>query len=123
MGFEAAAPLLLIKAHQLLEKHVLSKWQLHWKDQLANWYGMLLHEGQYLEALMRNIECFLEDTQERGSGQVMGSVAPHDLMQAKFGAYGEMNRAWTGEEVRGFTKILANAGKIAHAVHPNSLAL
>ena len=134
VGFEAAAPLLLIKAHQLLEKHVLSKWQLHWKDQLANWYGMLLHEGQYLEALMRIIECFLEDTQERVSGQVrvkllpyrfelLGIESPHDLMQAKFGAYGEMNRAWTGEEVRGFTKILANAGKIAHAVHPNSLAL
>ncbi len=134
VGFEAAAPMILIKAHQLLEKHVLSKWQLHWKDQLANWYGMLLHEGQYLEALMRNIEVFLEDSQKVVSGKVkvkllpyrfelLGIDSPYDLMQAKFAAYGEMNRAWSGAEVRGFTKILANAGKIAHSVHSQKVSL
>ncbi|RMG60571.1 MAG: argininosuccinate synthase [Bacteroidetes bacterium] len=128
VGFEAAAPLILIKAHHLLEKHTLSKWQLYWKEQLANWYGMLLHEGQYLDPVMRNIETFLTDTQAKVSGDVrvrlaphrfdlLGIRSPHDLMSAKFGTYGEMNKAWTGEDVKGFTKILANAGKIYHQVN------
>ena len=128
VGFEAAAPLILIKAHHLLEKHTLTKWQQYWKEQLANWYGMLLHEGQYLDPVMRNIETFLTDTQATVSGEVrvrlapyrfevLGARSPHDLMSAKFGTYGEMNRAWTGEDVKGFTKILANAGKIFHQVN------
>ena len=128
VGFEAAAPLIIIKAHHLLEKHVLTKWQMYWKEQLANWYGMLLHEGQYLDPVMRNIEGFLADTQEHVSGnvrvklhpyrfQVEGIQSPHDLMSAKFGTYGEMNRAWSGEDVKGFTHILANASKIYHQVH------
>ncbi|MEL6393405.1 MAG: argininosuccinate synthase domain-containing protein, partial [Bacteroidota bacterium] len=117
VGFEAAAPLLIIKAHHLLEKHVLTKWQQYWKEQLANWYGMLLHEGQYLDPSMRNIETFLTDTQKRVTGrvfvllqtynfQLQGIESTYDLMNAKFGQYGEMNLGWTGEDVRGFTKIM-----------------
>jgi argininosuccinate synthase len=128
VGFEAAAPLIIVKAHHLLEKHTLSKWQLYWKEQLGNWYGMLLHEGQFLEPVMRNIEGFLESTQEYVSGQVFvalhpyrfelqGISSPYDLMQSSFGQYGEMNNAWSGDDVKGFTKILANAGKIYQAVH------
>lgn len=128
VGFEAAAPLILIKSHQLLEKHVLSKWQQHWKDQLGNWYGMLLHEGQYLEPVMRNIEKFLADTQTNVTGEVRVALHPYrfqvlgirsrfDLMNPAFGNYGEMNTGWTGEDVRGFTKVLANSMKIHHAVN------
>ena len=128
VGFEAAAPLIIIKAHHLLEKHVLSKWQQYWKEQLANWYGMLLHEGQYLEPVMRNIESFLEETQETVSGtvrvrllpyrfEVLGSRSEHDLMASKFGTYGEMNKGWSGEDVKGFTKILGNSSKIFRMVN------
>jgi argininosuccinate synthase len=123
VGFEAAAPLIIIKAHHLLEKHVLSKWQQYWKEQLANWYGMLLHEGQFLEPVMRDIETFLASSQDRVSGKVrvrlspyrfeaLGVESPYDLMSSKFGTYGEMNLAWTGEDVKGFTKILANQSMI-----------
>ncbi|MFW5761568.1 MAG: argininosuccinate synthase [Cyclobacteriaceae bacterium] len=128
VGFEAAAPLLLIKAHHLLEKHVLTKWQQYWKEQLGNWYGMLLHEGQYLEPVMRNIEKFLTDTQQNVSGKVFiklapyrfelqGIESPYDLMQVKFGSYGEQNLAWSGEDVKGFTKILSNQLKIFYSLH------
>ena len=128
VGFEAAAPLLIIKAHHLLEKHVLTKWQQYWKEQLANWYGMLLHEGQYLEPSMRNIETFLEDTQHNVSGQVFARLHPYrfellgieseyDLMNSGFGQYGEMNKAWSGEDVKGFTRILSNQLKIHHFVN------
>lgn len=128
VGFEAAAPMILIKGHQLLEKHVLTKWQQYWKDQLANWYGMLLHEGQYLDPVMRNIETFLEDTQQNVSGKVFVKLLPYrfdlqgieskyDLMNNGFGQYGEMNNAWSGEDVKGFTKILANQSKIHQFVH------
>ncbi|SDM43035.1 argininosuccinate synthase [Catalinimonas alkaloidigena] len=128
VGFEAAASLILIKAHHVLEKHVLTKWQLYWKEQLGNWYGMLLHEAQYLEPVMRNIETFLADTQKNVTGQVhvrlspyrfevLGIESDHDLMNAKFGSYGEMNRAWTGEDVKGFTKVMGNALKIYYAVN------
>ncbi len=127
VGFEAAAPLIIIKAHHLLEKHTLSKWQQHWKGQLAEWYGMLLHEGQFLDPVMRNIEGFLTSTQERVSGEVrvrllpyrfevLGIRSDYDMMSAKFGTYGEMNLAWTGEDVKGFTKILANASQIHQMV-------
>lgn len=128
VGFEAAAPMIIIKAHHLLEKHVLTKWQQYWKEQLANWYGMLLHEGQFLEPVMRNIEVFLENTQEYVTGTVRVQLSPYrfqplgiksenDLMSAKFGTYGEMNKAWTGEDVKGFTQILANSGKLFHSIH------
>lgn len=128
VGFEAAAPLVLIKAHHLLEKHVLTKWQQHWKQQLGDWYGMMMHEGQYLDPVMRNIEKFIEDTQTNVTGKVHVTLAPyqfqltgveseHDLMNSKFGHYGEMNSGWTGEDVKGFTKILANQTKIWYAVN------
>ena len=123
VGFEAAAPIIIIKAHHLLEKHTLGKWQQYWKEQLANWYGMLLHEGQLLDPVMRNIETFLEDTQNTVSGKVFVKLLPYrfelegiesdyDMMNSAFGHYGEMNKGWSGEDVKGFTKILANASKI-----------
>ncbi len=119
VGFEAPAPLILIKAHHALEKHVLGKWQLYWKEQLANWYGTMLHEGQFMDPVMRNIETFLADTQAHVSGkvhvllapyrfQVLGIESDHDLMSSKFGSYGEMNNAWTGDDVRGFSKVASN---------------
>lgn len=128
VGFEAAAPLILIKAHQLLEKHVLVKWQQYWKEQLANWYGMMLHEGQYLDPVMRNIEGFLEDTQHNVTGTVtvklhpyrftlVGITSEYDLMRADFGQYGEMNKAWTGEDAKGFTKVLSTQNKIWQQVN------
>jgi len=127
VGFEAAAPLITIKAHHALEKHVLTKWQLYWKEQLANWYGNLLHEGQFLDPVMRNIETFLTDTQQHVTGTVHVQVEPYrfyvlgiestfDLMSAKFGSYGEMNNAWTGDDVRGFSKILSNQTMIHQKV-------
>jgi argininosuccinate synthase len=128
VGFEAAAPLLIIKAHHLLEKHVLTKWQLYWKEQLANWYGMFVHESQYLDPVMRNIEKYLDDSQEFVTGKVFVKLLPyrfetvgieseHDLMNAKFAKYGEENTAFSGEDVKGFTKILANQMKIFFAIN------
>ncbi len=129
VGFEAPASLIIIKAHHLLEKHTLSKWQQYWKQQLSEWYGMLLHEGQYLDPVMRNIETFLEDSQQTVNGQVflqlkpyrfelVGVKSPNDLMNASFGQYGEMNKGWSGEEVKGFTKILGLSHQIHHSVNP-----
>jgi argininosuccinate synthase len=131
VGFEAAAPLIIIKAHHLLEKHTLSKWQQYQKEQLGNFYGMLLHEGNYLDEVMRNIEAFLNDTQKNVSGDVFISLypfqfrldgidSPHDLMNASFGSYGEINKGWTAEEAKGFIKILSNPGKIANHVNQNN---
>ena len=128
VGFEAAAPLLIIKAHHLLEKHTLSKWQQFQKEQLANFYGMLLHEGNYLDEVMRNIEAFLQDSQKNVSGDVFITLYPyrfelngirseHDLMAAKFGSYGEINKAWSAEDAKGFIKILSNPGKIASQIN------
>lgn len=123
VGFEAAAPLIIIKAHHLLEKHVLSKWQQYWKEQLGNWYGMLFHEGQFLDPVMRNVETFLADTQKTVTGKVTVTLQPyhfsldgieseHDLMNSKFGQYGEMNNAWTADDAKGFIKIMGNAQNI-----------
>ncbi len=123
VGFEAAAPLIIIKAHHLLEKHTLGKWQQYWKEQLGNWYGMLFHEGQYLDPVMRNIETFLEDTQKTVTGTVTVSLKPHhfsldgieskhDLMNSGFGQYGEVNNAWTADDAKGFIKIVGNAQNI-----------
>lgn len=128
VGFEAPGPMLIIKAHHALEKHVLTKWQLYWKDNLANWYGMLLHEGQLLDPVMRDIEAFLANTQQTVHGkvflrlhpyrfEVLGIESEHDLMSSKFGAYGEMNRAWSGEDAKGFAKILSNQTMIFMGVN------
>jgi argininosuccinate synthase len=128
VGFEAAAPLIIIKAHHLLEKHTLTKNQLYWKDQLSAWYGNWLHEGQLLDPTMRNIEAFLSDTQQKVSGNVFVSLFPHrftvtgiesenDLMNNKFGSYGEMNNSWTGEDVKGFAKIFGNQNSIYYLTH------
>lgn len=128
VGFEAAAATIIIKAHHTLEKHTLSKWQLHWKEQLANWYGMFIHEAQYFEPVMRNIETFLEDTQATVTGKVFvelhpyrfivqGIESPHDLMNSDFGNYGEDSKQWSGEDVKGFIKILANPMKIYKQVN------
>lgn len=123
VAFEAAAATLIIKAHHTLEKHTLTKWQMHWKEQLAHWYGMFIHEAQYHAPIMRNIETFLESTQETVTGSVFvelhpyrfviqGIESPHDLMNTKFGDYGEMNKQWDGSDVEGFTKILAVSSQI-----------
>jgi argininosuccinate synthase len=128
VGFEAAAPVLLIKAHHALEKHVLTKWQLSWKDTLAQFYGNWLHEGQILDPVMRDIEAFLDNSQQMVSGtvhitlfphhfQITGVESAHDLMSAKFGAYGEMNKGWTGEEVKGFTRIFGQQTRIWRQVN------
>lgn len=128
VGFEAGLSLLVIKAHQHLEKHNLTKGQIYWKEQLANWYGMMIHEGQFLDPLARNIEGFLQDTQKFVSGKVYVRLAPyrffilgmeseHDLMSSEFGAYGEMNMAWSGDDVKGFTKIMANQTMIYNKVN------
>ncbi|WP_224491166.1 argininosuccinate synthase [Robertkochia flava] len=132
VGFEAAAPILLLKAHHLLEKHVLSKWQQHHKEYLASQYGMLLHEGQYLDPFMRNVECFLEDTQKAVTGEVFLTLYPYrftldgiqsenDLMHPDFGSYGEMNSGWSATEAKGFIKINAQAQKIHQNINPVSL--
>nr|WP_319511585.1 argininosuccinate synthase domain-containing protein [uncultured Draconibacterium sp.] len=130
VGFEAAAPLITIKAHHLLEKHTLTKWQSYWKEQLGNWYGMFLHEAMYQEPVMRNIEDFLESTQENVTGKVIVKLKPyhfelvgieseHDLMNSGFGQYGETVEAWTADDVKGFTKILSNSLKIYNKVNGN----
>ncbi len=130
VGFEAAAPIVIIKAHHLLEKHVLTKWQQYWKEQLANWYGMLLHEGNYLDPVMRNIEVFLEDSQKSVTGEVKVKLKPYhfmlegvesdfDMMKSDFGQYGEMNNSWTADDAKGFIKIYGNANKIYHNVNPD----
>jgi len=130
VGFEAAAPLIIIKGHQLLEKHTLTKWQSYWKEQLANWYGMFLHEAMYQEPVMRNIETFLESTQENVTGKVIVKLKPyhfelvgieseHDLMNSDFGEYGETVKAWTADDIKGFTKIMANSLKVYNSVNKN----
>ncbi len=129
VGFEAAAPIIILKAHEALEKHVLTRWQIYWKEQLANWYGQLLHEGNFMDPVMRNIECFLEDSQKTVTGKVhvklmrqhfdiCGIESPHDLMNQGTSAYGETSGDWSGEDVRGFARISANQNKIYYKVNP-----
>ncbi|MDR2498103.1 MAG: argininosuccinate synthase [Tannerellaceae bacterium] len=128
VGFEAAAALLIINAHKLLEKHTLTKWQMYWKGQIAEWYGMFLHEAQYLDPVMRDMEAFLESSQQNVTGKVMIQLRPYDfkligiqsendLMKSDFGVYGEEQKAWSAEDVKGFTKILSNHLKVYHNVH------
>lgn len=127
VGFEAAGPLLIINAHKMLEKHTLTKWQQYWKDQIGTWYGMFLHEAQYLEPVMRDMEAFLASTQQNVTGRVIVTLRPrsytlvgvesdYDLMKSDFGVYGEEQKAWTADDVKGFTKILGNQMKIFYSV-------
>ena len=127
VGFEAAAPMVILKAHHALEKHVLTKWQQQWKDQLSQFYGNWLHEGQILDPVMRDIETYLESSQRNVTGdvfvqlfpfrfQIIGIESKYDLMNSKFGKYGEMNTGFTGYDVRGFSKIFGNQTFIYHMV-------
>jgi argininosuccinate synthase len=131
VGFEAPAALIIVKAHHLLEKHTLTKWQLQHKDYLSNFYGMHLHEGQYLDPVMRDMEAFLTSSQSSVSGivevvlkpyhfSINGVKSPNDLMNAKFGSYGEVNSGWTAEEAKGFIKINGNQNKIHQQVNSNA---
>jgi argininosuccinate synthase len=133
VGFEAAAPMVILKAHHALEKHVLTKWQLNWKDTLSQFYGNWLHEGQILDPVMRDIEAYLEHSQQHVTGdvfvtlypyhfQVTGIGSPFDLMSSKFGKYGEMNNGWTGEDVRGFSKIFGNQTAIYQQIKASGKA-
>jgi argininosuccinate synthase len=128
VGFEAPAAMIIIKAHHALEKHTLTKWQMYWKDQLSLWYGNWIHEGQFLDPVMRNIEKFLEDSQKTVNGKVFvtlhsyrfkinGIESENDLMSAQFGSYGEMNNSWSAEDVKGFAKIFANQLMIYNKVN------
>lgn len=131
VGFEAAAPVILIKAHHQLEKHTLTKWQLAWKDQIAGFYGNYMHEGQMHDPIMRDMEAFLSSTQASVTGKVfvelhpyrfvvLGIESPYDLMSNQFGSYGEMNNTWTGDDVKGFSKIFGNQTIIWHKVNKNN---
>ncbi len=126
VGFEAAGPLLIINAHKMLEKHTLSKWQQYWKDQVANWYGMFLHEAQYLEPVMRDIEAMLQSSQRNVTGKVslvvrpysytlVGVDSPFDLVKTDFGEYGEVQKGWTAEDAKGFTTILSTPLRVYYA--------
>lgn len=127
VGFEAGAPLLIIAAHKMLEKHTLTKWQQYWKDQIGTWYGMFLHESQYLEPVMRDMEAFLESSQDNVTGRVIVDLKPYhyvlvgvetlfDLMKSDFGEYGELSKGWTADDIKGFTRIMGNQMKIFHNV-------
>ena len=128
VGFEAAAPMIIIKAHHLLEKHVLTKGQLYWKEQIAGWYGQQMHEAMYLDPVMRDMEAMMDSMEENVTGEVevalmpyhfsvLGCTSNHDLMSSKFGAYGEVNKSYTGRDVIGFTKVIANPLKIYYSVN------
>ena len=127
VGFEAAGPMLIINAHKMLEKHTLTKWQQYWKDQIGTWYGMFLHEAQYLEPVMRDMEAFLQSSQQNVTGQVIVQLKPYhytlvgvksdfDLMKSDFGEYGEVQKSWTADDCKGFTKILGNQMKLYYSV-------
>ena len=131
VAFEAAAPLILIKAHHLLEKHVLTKGQLYWKDQISVWYGQQMHEAMYLDPVMRDMEAMMDNMEQHVTGEVevalmpyhfsvLGCSSSHDLMSSKFGSYGEINKSYTGADVVGFTKVLANPLKIYYSVNGES---
>lgn len=133
VGFEAAAPMLIIGAHKFLEKFTLSKWQQYWKDQVGNWYGMFLHESQYLEPVMRDIEAMLESSQRYVSGVVTLELRPksfaligvdaeeNDLVKSKLGEYGETQKGWTAEDAKGFIKVTSTPLRIFHSKHPDEL--
>ncbi len=130
VGFEAAAPKLIIEAHRLLEKSTLSKWQQYWKDQVGNWYGMFLHESQYLEPVMPDIEAMLASSQRNVNGtailklrpysfQTVGIDSPDDLTKSKLGEYGEMQHGWTAEDAKGFIKVSSTPLRVYYGTHPD----
>ncbi len=130
VGFEAAAPMLIIGAHKFLEKFTLSKWQQYWKDQVANWYGMFLHESQYLEPVMTDIEAMLSSSQRHVNGTVtlelrpysfstIGVDSPDDLVKNKLGEYGEGAKGWTSEDAKGFIKVLSTPLRAYYLAHPD----
>lgn len=130
VAFEAAAPKLIIEAHRMLEKYTLSKWQQYWKDQVANWYGMFLHESQYLEPVMPDIEAMLVSSQRNVTGtailklrplsfETVGVDSPNDLLKSKLGEYGEMQHGWTAEEAKGFIKVSSTPLRVYYGIHPN----
>jgi len=132
VGFEAAAPMLIIGAHRFLEKYTLSKWQQYWKDQVANWYGMFLHESQYLEPVMRDIEAMLTESQRNVNGTVILELRPKsfstvgveskdDLVKSKLGEYGETQKGWTADEAKGFIKVLSTPLRVYYSNHPDEL--
>lgn len=128
VGFEAAAPMLIIGAHRFLEKFTLSKWQQYWKDQVANWYGMFLHESQYLEPVMRDIEAMLTESQRNVNGVATLQLRPYsfstvgvdskdDLVKTKFGEYGEMQKGWTADDAKGFIKVTSTPLRVYYTNH------
>jgi len=130
VGFEAAAPKLIIEAHRLLEKSTLSKWQQYWKDQVAQWYGMFLHESQYLEPVMPDIEAMLTSSQRNVSGtailrlrpysfETVGIDSPNDLTRSKLGEYGETQTGWTADEAKGFIKVSSTPLRVYYGIHPD----
>lgn len=130
VGFEAAAPKIIIEAHRLLEKSTLSKWQQYWKDQIGNWYGMFLHESQYLEPVMPDIEAMLTSSQRNVNGtailklrpfgfQTVGVDSPDDLTKSKLGEYGEMQHGWTAEDAKGFIKVTSTPLRVYYGMHPD----
>lgn len=130
VGFEAAAPMVIINAHKFLEKYTLSKWQQYWKDQVANWYGMFLHESQYLEPVMRDIEAMLQESQRNVNGTAILELRPlsfstvgvdskDDLVKTKFGEYGEMQKGWTAEDAKGFIKVTSTPLRVYYTNHKN----
>ena len=130
VGFEAAAPKLIIEAHRLLEKSTLSKWQQYWKDQVANWYGMFLHESQYLEPVMPDIEAMLLSSQRNVSGvailrlrpygfETVGVDSVNDLTKSKLGEYGETQTGWTADEAKGFIKVSSTPLRVYYGIHPD----
>ena len=130
VGFEAAAPKLIIEAHRLLEKSTLSKWQQYWKDQVANWYGMFLHESQYLEPVMPDMEAMLTSSQRNVNGtailklrpygfQTVGIDSADDLTKSKLGEYGEMQHGWTADDAKGFIKVSSTPLRVYYGMHPD----
>ena len=130
VGFEAAAPKLIIEAHRLLEKYTLSKWQQYWKEQVANWYGMFLHESQYLETVMPDIEAMLTSSQRHVNGtailklrplgfETVGVDSPDDLLKSKLGEYGEMQHGWTADDAKGFIKVTSTPLRVFYGIHPD----
>ena len=130
VGFEAAAPMLIIGAHRFLEKYTLSKWQQYWKDQVSNWYGMFLHESQYLEPVMPDIEAMLTSSQRNVTGvvtlelrpycfQTLGVDSPNDLVKNKLGEYGETAKAWSSDDAKGFIKVSSTALRAYYLAHPD----